>query len=126
MFAGEIGPDRTWDQDPLFGFRLLVDIGLRAQSPAINDPATCRHTIDALAGLLRYVADRHLTIGNLTDLDGSQRLLLHAPTWEDFVSAAFDEIRATDAAGNVQPEVPPWNRLGHRRGTVGVLALDCG
>ena len=88
----EIGPDRTWDQDPLFAFRLLVDIGLRAQSPAVNDPATCRHTIDAVNGLLRYVADRHLTIGIITDLDGRQRLLLHAPTWDDFVSAAFDEI----------------------------------
>ena len=27
----EIGPDRTWEQDPLLAFRLLVDIGLRAQ-----------------------------------------------------------------------------------------------
>ena len=76
----------------MFAFRLLVDIGLRAQSPAVNDPATCRHTIDAVNGLLRYVADRHLTIGTITDRGGRQRLLLHAPTWDDFVSAAFDEI----------------------------------
>ena len=42
----EVGADQTWDQDPLFAFRLLADIGLRAQSPAINDqrPAATRST----------------------------------------------------------------------------------
>ena len=88
----EIGPDRTWEQDPLLAFRLLVDIGLRAQSPAINDPATCRHTIDAVSGLLRYLADRHLTIGDITDPDGKARLVLRAVTWEDYVAAAVDEL----------------------------------
>ena len=81
------------DQDPLFAFRLLAaDIGLRAQSPAINDPATCRHTIDAASGLLRYIADRHLGIGEITDADGHLRVLLHPPTWEEFVGTAFDEL----------------------------------
>lgn len=88
----EIGADRTWDQDPLFAFRLLVDIGLRAMSPAINDPATCRHVIDATSGLLLYVADRHLSVGHITDADGHLRLVLHPPTWEEFVGAAFDEL----------------------------------
>lgn len=88
----EIGPDRTWEQDPMLAFRLLVDIGLRAQSSAINDPATCRHTIDAVSSLLRYLADRHLSIGEVTDLDGQRRLLLPVPTWEAYVAAAFDEL----------------------------------
>ena len=34
------GPERTFDQDPLFAFRLLADIAMRALSPAVNDPAT--------------------------------------------------------------------------------------
>ena len=88
----EIGPDRTWEQDPLLAFRLLVDIGLRAQSSAINDPATCRHTIDAVSGLLGYVADRQLAIGDITDPDSHARVLLRALTWEDYVGAAFDEL----------------------------------
>jgi uncharacterized membrane protein len=33
------GPERTFGQDPLFAFRLLADIGLRALSPAVNDPS---------------------------------------------------------------------------------------
>ena len=32
--------------------------------------------------------------------------------------------RATDAAGNVQPEVPPWNRLGYGNNAVEVVYVD--
>ncbi|MEO8329646.1 MAG: sulfite oxidase, partial [Candidatus Nanopelagicales bacterium] len=32
--------------------------------------------------------------------------------------------RATDAAGNVQPDVPPWNRLGYGNNAVEVQYLD--
>jgi DMSO/TMAO reductase YedYZ molybdopterin-dependent catalytic subunit len=32
--------------------------------------------------------------------------------------------RATDAAGNVQPEVPPWNRLGYGNNAIEVPYVD--
>src|SRR6478735_2993539 len=32
--------------------------------------------------------------------------------------------RATDAAGNVQPEVPPWNRLGYGNNAIEVIFVD--
>jgi hypothetical protein len=32
--------------------------------------------------------------------------------------------RATDAAGNVQPEVPPWNRLGYGNNAIEVFFVD--
>ena len=32
--------------------------------------------------------------------------------------------RATDAAGNVQPEVPPWNRLGYGNNAIEVVSVD--
>src|SRR3954467_13105110 len=32
--------------------------------------------------------------------------------------------RATDAAGNVQPEIPPWNRLGYGNNAVEVMYVD--
>ncbi len=32
--------------------------------------------------------------------------------------------RATDAAGNVQPEVPPWNRLGYGNNAIEVASVD--
>ena len=34
--------------------------------------------------------------------------------------------RATDAAGNVQPEVPPWNRLGYGNNAIEVVYVDVG
>ncbi|KQP01097.1 sulfite oxidase [Leifsonia sp. Leaf264] len=33
-------------------------------------------------------------------------------------------VRATDAAGNVQPEVPPWNRLGYGNNAIEVVYID--
>jgi hypothetical protein len=32
--------------------------------------------------------------------------------------------RATDASGNVQPEVPPWNRLGYGNNAIEVSYVD--
>jgi DMSO/TMAO reductase YedYZ molybdopterin-dependent catalytic subunit len=32
--------------------------------------------------------------------------------------------RATDAAGNVQPEVPPWNRLGYGNNAIQLIAVE--
>ncbi len=33
--------------------------------------------------------------------------------------------RATDAAGNVQPDTPPWNRLGYGNNAIEVIYVDC-
>jgi uncharacterized membrane protein len=50
------GSERTIDQDPTFAFRIIVDIALRALSPAINDPTTGALAIDQLHRMLRTVA----------------------------------------------------------------------
>src|SRR4051794_23623496 len=34
--------------------------------------------------------------------------------------------RATDAAGHIQPEVPPWNRLGYGNNAIEVIYIDVG
>ena len=41
------------EQDPLFAFRIIADIGLKALSPAINDPTTGVLALDQLHRLLR-------------------------------------------------------------------------
>lgn len=54
----EIGPERTMQDDVEFGFRQIVDIALKALSPAVNDPSTAATCIDHLGRLLIQVARR--------------------------------------------------------------------
>jgi DMSO/TMAO reductase YedYZ molybdopterin-dependent catalytic subunit len=44
--------------------------------------------------------------------------------WEATAGRHSLRARATDAAGNVQPEVPPWNRLGYGNNAVEVIYVD--
>src|SRR4051794_5268522 len=44
--------------------------------------------------------------------------------WEAAVGRHTLRARATDAAGNVQPEVPPWNRLGYGNNAIEVVYVD--
>lgn len=39
-----------------------------------------------------YIADRHLTIGDITDPSDRARLVLRPVTWEEYVAAAVDEL----------------------------------
>ena len=88
-----IGPVRTLDHDPAYGFRLLADIAVRALSPAVNDPTTAVQTLDQLHDLLQRLILRPLGNGEIVDRDGSVRVRYRAPTWETFVGLALDEIR---------------------------------
>jgi len=47
------GPERTIEQDSTFALRVIVDIAIKALSPAINDPTTAVLAIDQLQRLLR-------------------------------------------------------------------------
>jgi uncharacterized membrane protein len=95
------GSERTMEQDPMFAFRILVDIGLKALSPAINDPTTAVLALDQLQRLLRAVGRRHLRGAVVRDPAGAPRLILRTPDWEDYVNVACHEIRMC-GAGNVQ------------------------
>ncbi len=85
----------------MFAFRILVDIALKALSPAINDPTTAVLAIDQIHRLLRVVGGRHLHGEAVCDVAGRVRLVLRTPDWEDFVHVACSEIRAC-GAGSVQ------------------------
>ena len=92
------GRERTLEQDPMFAFRILVDIALKALSPAINDPTTAVLAIDQVHRLLRTVGKRHLRGEVIADETGEPRVIFRTPNWEDFVHVAFTEIRACGAS----------------------------
>jgi uncharacterized membrane protein len=88
-----LGQERTLEQDPMFAFRIIVDIASKALSPAINDPTTAVLAIDQLHQLLRDIGGRQLDDGMETARDGRILLVYRTPNWEDFVSLAVTEIR---------------------------------
>ena len=87
------GFERTSEQDPKYPIRLLVDIAIKALSPAINDPTTAVQAIDQIEDLLRRLGGRDLDAGYACDSNGGLRLIFPMPTWEDYLVLAFDEIR---------------------------------
>ena len=91
--AIQLERQRTFDQDPKYAIRLLVDVAIKALSPAVNDPTTAVQALDEIEDLLRRIGTRYLEVGEVMDDRGVLRLMFPAPTWEDFLSLAFDEIR---------------------------------
>ena len=87
------GPERTIEQDSMFAFRVIVDIAIKALSPAINDPTTAVTAIDQLQRLLRDIGRRYLRGEAILDATGQPRLILRTPNWEDFVQLSCSEIR---------------------------------
>ena len=90
----ETGPERTFEQDLRLAFRVLADIAIRALSPAVNDPTTASQSLDAMEGMLRYLATRDLDIGRVTGSDNKLRLIVPLPSWEDYLKVGVDEILA--------------------------------
>jgi uncharacterized membrane protein len=93
MRAIHFGFERTSEQDPKYPIRLLVDIAIKALSPAINDPTTAVQAIDQIEDLLRRLGGHDLDAGYGYDANGVLRLIFPMPTWEDYLVLAFDEIR---------------------------------
>jgi len=88
-----VGHERTLEQDPLFAFRIIVDIANKALSPAVNDPTTAVLAIDQIHHLLRDIGARYLGDGREEDASGNLRLIYRTPNWEDFVLLGTTEIR---------------------------------
>jgi uncharacterized membrane protein len=92
LSAVTIGQERMVSE-PAFALRIIVDTAIRALSPAVNDPTTAVQAIDVLEPMIEEVAVRNLQPWR-PDGEAAPRLVWRAPTWEDFLDLAFDEIRA--------------------------------
>jgi len=96
------GPHRTLIQDPVFAIDQLVEIAIRALSPAVNDTFTALTCIDWLGDGLCKVSGRRLSEGVYRDRSGEVRLIEAAPTYARMVDRSFDKIRQ---AGRGMPAV---------------------
>jgi uncharacterized membrane protein len=104
---------RSIEQDPLFGVQQIADIGVKALSPAVNDPTTAIESLDHLHSVLVRVLDRGLP-GAVRRVRGTLYRLV-VPTFEDYVSECLGR---TARAAKDQPRV-----LGHVLEVIGDVAF---
>jgi uncharacterized membrane protein len=96
------GPHRTLTQDPVFAIDQLVEIAIRALSPAVNDTFTALTCIDWISAGLSEISTRVLEEGVYRGRSGKIRLIESDPSYGRMVNRAYDKIRQ---AGRGMPAV---------------------
>jgi len=117
--AFDLGPSRTLQQDLEFGILQIVDIALKAISPAVNDPTTAINCVDQLSRILiRYVAkEPPETV--LYAPPGLGRVALPSLRFGKVLASAFDQIRHYSKA-----DLAVSLRLMRAVGDIGVTTKD--
>jgi len=87
-----IGGERSFFQDPAFGFRQLVDVAIRALSPAVNDPTTGVQAIDRLSDLLAITGSRLDPTGLRVDSTGTVRVKRKLRDFEGLLVLSLTEV----------------------------------
>ena len=87
------GPHRTLMQDPVFAIDQIVEIAIRALSPAVNDTFTALTCLDWLSEGLCRLSQRELTHDIYRDEEGRIRLIGAGWSYERIISRALDKIR---------------------------------
>lgn len=82
---------RSMTQDVNFGIRQLVDIGIKAISPAVNDPTTCINCIDYLGDIIRNLADKEFPSRAAQVLE-KENIYVNEFNFYEVVDFAFDQI----------------------------------
>jgi len=96
------GPNRTLAQDLSFAVDQLVEIAIRALSPAVNDTFTALTCIDWLGASLCKVTTRWRPVRVHRDSDGYVRLITAHVSYNRLIERAFEKIRQ---AGRGMPAV---------------------
>ncbi len=82
---------RSYEQDIPFGIRQLVDIAIKAISPAVNDPTTALNCIDYLGNIIKKAALSN-TISKEATLLQQKNIHIREFSFEQLVDLAFDQI----------------------------------
>ena len=108
VYGGELGPraaeelegmialgdERTFDQDPAFALRMMVDIANRALSPAVNDPTTAVQVLDHIGEVLGHIGRTDLDARTkLAGADAPAAVVMVTRRWEDVVMLGLTEVR---------------------------------
>jgi uncharacterized membrane protein len=93
LTAIDIGPTRTMQQDVEFGVIQIVDIALRAISPAVNDPTTAINCIDQLCRIAIVWMSRAPPPAFLHAPPHVLRLAIPWMSFEGLLDMAFEQIR---------------------------------
>lgn len=96
------GPYRTLVQDVSFGLDQLVEIALRALSPAVNDTFTAMTCIDWIGDSLYKVTGNWQPQHVYCDDRGKVRVITTEPTYQRLVQRSFEKVRQ---AGRGMPAI---------------------
>ena len=96
--AFDIGPTRTMQQDVEFGIIQIVDIALRAMSPAVNDPSTAISCVDQLSRIIICWAGRMPPPSHYYAPPHVLRLFVPWISFDGLLDTAFEQIRHYAAA----------------------------
>ncbi|MBI1301910.1 MAG: DUF2254 domain-containing protein [Alphaproteobacteria bacterium] len=88
-----IGNTRTPTQDIEYSIRHLVEIGLRAQSPGMDDNFTAITVLDRLSSALAILFKKDIPPVWLADNNGKVRLWAKQSDEADIIFSAFDQMR---------------------------------
>jgi uncharacterized membrane protein len=87
------GPYRTLTQDISFGFDQLVEIALRALSPAVNDTFTAMTCVDWIGDCLCRISTLWRPQRIRRDATGHIRVIAYQADFDRLVERAFEKIR---------------------------------
>jgi uncharacterized membrane protein len=96
-----LGDVRTAEDDIEFSVRQLVEVALRALSPAINDPFTAMTAIDWLGAALARLARQEFPSRYRYDDGGRLRVVASVSTFGGIAHTVFSRIRHYAAASPV-------------------------
>ncbi|KOS08105.1 hypothetical protein AM493_20175 [Flavobacterium akiainvivens] len=82
---------RSYTQDINFGVRKLVDIAIKAISPAVNDPTTCLNCIDHLGDIAHNLQLRRYPGAEACKLK-SKNIIAKEFNFDQFIDFCFDQI----------------------------------
>lgn len=87
------GKERTEQQDVEFPINQLVEIALRAISPAVNDPFTAIRCIDQLSAGFCHIVHRNFPSSYRYDRNNKLRVIAEGVNFAGLADAAFNQIR---------------------------------